>query len=125
MKRFTESHEWVELEGDIARIGITDYAQRELGEIVYVELPTAGKTVQAGQEVAVLESTKAAVDVYSPLSGKIIEVNKELATSPDIVNKSAENNGWLFKLKISSSLEFNTLMDEISYQKIVRNNNDT
>lgn len=114
--RFTETHEWVEMEGGIATIGISNYAQKELGEIVYVELPEIGKKIQVGEESAVLESTKAAADVYSPLSGTIEEVNGALKNAPGLVNSSAESDGWIFKVAIANKEEFQALMDEDSYR---------
>src|ERR1700722_6746787 len=96
--KFTESHEWIEVANEIGTVGVTDYAQKELGDIVYVELPKIGKAVKAGEEAAVLESTKAAADVYCPVSGVIAEVNVELKTHAEYVNTSAEKKGWLFKV---------------------------
>lgn len=113
--KFTESHEWVEVEGDIATIGVTDHAQQELGDIVYVELPEVGKTVEANGEAAVLESTKAAADVYSPLSGTITEVNTKLSQASELVNQSAEKEGWIFKIKVSNPSELDSLMDHDTY----------
>jgi len=113
--KYTESHEWVELQNDVATVGVTNFAQKELGEIVYVELPIVGKHVKAGEEAAVLESTKAAADVYSPLSGTIIEVNKLLNESSELINQSPESNGWLFKLQISDNKEYDNLMDSKAY----------
>ncbi len=118
--RFTESHEWVQLEGKIATVGITDHAQKELGEIVYIELPQIGQSVKAGQEVCVLESTKAAADVYAPISGKIVEVNSELKSHPGQINQSAESKSWLFKIEVSNSKEFDHLLTKQQYDKIVK-----
>lgn len=118
--KYTDSHEWIELENlDIARIGVSQYAQKELGDIVYVELPAVGKTVNAGQEVAVLESTKAAADVYAPVTGVILEVNPNLAKSPEQVNQSAEGQGWLFKIKLSDPAEMDLLMSPQEYQDML------
>lgn len=114
--KFTETHEWIEVEEGIATIGITDYAQKELGEIVYVELPEVGKQIQAGEESAVLESTKAAADVYSPLSGTVEEVNVALKNAPGLVNTSAESEGWIFKVSLINKEELQPLMDEDSYR---------
>ncbi len=113
--KFTESHEWIEVNNDIGTIGISQHAQKELGEIVYVELPEEGKQVQAGKEAAVLESTKAAADVYSPVSGTILSVNKNLATSPDLVNSSPEKEGWIFTVKLSNPKELENLMTSEAY----------
>ncbi|KIC73757.1 glycine cleavage system protein GcvH [Candidatus Protochlamydia amoebophila] len=118
--KYTDSHEWVVLESpDVARIGVTQFAQKELGDIVYVELPTLHKKVTAGQEVVVLESTKAAADVYSPVSGEIIEVNQSLSTQPELINQSSEKEGWLFKLRLSNSSELDLLMDEKDYRAML------
>lgn len=118
--KFTDSHEWIELEttGE-ARVGVTPYAQKELGVIVYVELPGLGKTVNAGQEAAVLESTKAAVDVYSPVSGQITAVNSNLSQQPELVNQSADGQGWIFKIQLSNPAELDLLMDAEAYQAML------
>lgn len=97
---YTETNEWVRREGNIATVGITHLAQKELGEIVYVELPKVGQKVNAGDEVCVLESTKAASDVYTPLSGEVIEINEAILKNPQQINNSAEDQGWLFRLRI-------------------------
>lgn len=118
--KFTDSHEWIELEGkDIARVGITTYAQKELGDIVYVELPIAGKEVNAKQEVAVLESTKAAADIYSPLSGTIAEINEKLSQAPELINQSPEQEGWIYKIRLSNPAEIDLLMEQIDYQAML------
>lgn len=119
MRKFTESHEWVLVEGGVGRVGVTDYAQRELGEIVYVELPTSGEALCAGEEGVVLESTKAAADVYSPVSGQVIRCNDQLKGSPELVNRSAESEGWLFELRLSDPSELDQLLDEKSYRAMV------
>lgn len=120
MKKYTESHEWIEMETqEIGRVGVSQYAQKELGDIVYVELPKQGNTVNAGQEVAVLESTKAASDVYSPVSGVIVAVNPLLAHSPELINQSAEGEGWLFKIQPSNLAEIDLLMDLQGYQAML------
>lgn len=103
----SDSHEWVELSGQIATIGITHSAQKELGEIVYVQLPNIGDQVNKGQEICVLESTKAASDIYTPLSGKVVEINHQLLHKPQVINEMAESSGWLFRLELSN-------VDEIS-----------
>lgn len=117
--KFTESHEWVAIDGEIGTVGVTSYAQHELGDIVYVELPEIGKQIKKGTEAAVLESTKAAADVYAPVSGTITDVNNILKGSPELVNTSPQDSGWLFKLKLSQPTELDGLMDETSYQKLV------
>ncbi len=117
--KFTDSHEWIELDQDIALVGITNYAQKELGSIVYVELPMIGKQIDAKLEIAVLESTKAAVDIYSPLSGIIVEVNEKLNTTPELINQSPEKLGWIYKIRILNSAEIDLLMDQSSYQSML------
>lgn len=114
--KFTKSHEWIEVSGNRGRVGITDYAQKELGDIVYVELPEVGSFVNANQEAVVLESTKAAADVYSPISGKIIEVNTLLKEQSQLVNHSPENDGWLYILEIDNLEELDSLIDEENYR---------
>lgn len=119
--KYTDSHEWISIEaGDIARVGVSQFAQNELGDIVYVELPVVGKSVNAGQEVAVLESTKAAADVYSPASGTILAVNEELTKAPELVNQSAEDKGWIYKIQLSNLAELDLLMDEKGYQDLLK-----
>jgi glycine cleavage system H protein len=114
--KFTETHEWIEAKGNTATVGVTDFAQKELGDIVYVELPQIGKKVKKGQEAAVLESTKAAADVYAPVSGVITAVNTVLGQTPELVNTSAESQGWLFKLTLDDPKELDSLMDSKSYK---------
>jgi len=111
--KFTQTHEWVRVENGIATVGVTDFAQNELGEIVYVELPKIGSHVKKSQEAVVLESTKAAVDVYSPISGEVIEVNEALRTQADLINASAFDKGWLFKIKPLNQSEFLIEFDEL------------
>ncbi len=117
--KYTESHEWVTVEKNIGTVGVTQYAQKELGDIVYIELPQIGKSIKKGEEAAVLESTKAAADVYSPLSGRIVEVNVDLKTAPETVNHSPQQDGWLFKIELSDSNELAALLDETAYQALV------
>ena len=118
--KFTDSHEWVELEGNsVACIGITEHAQKELGDIVYVELPIIGKQIKAKEEAAVLESTKAAADIYSPISGKIIEVNTRLIDAPELINQSPENEGWIYKVAVSNGDELAMLMNREKYLEMV------
>ena len=113
--KFTESHEWIEVKDNIGTVGISQHAQKELGEIVYVELPEEGKSVKAGKEAAVLESTKAAADVYSPVSGKILSVNKNLTSSPDLVNRSPEKEGWIYTIELTATEELDHLMTQEAY----------
>lgn len=120
MKRYSETHEWVEVEAGQVRVGVSNFAQKELGDIVYVELPTVGKRVKAGGEVAVLESTKAAADVYSPLSGTILAVNDTLAEHPEFINSAAESDGWLYTMHAEVPEEMEVLCDAEAYQVKVR-----
>ncbi len=120
MRKYTETHEWIEIEGETATVGITQYAQKELGEIVYVELPKVGRQVSANSEAAVLESTKAAADVYSPATGQILEVNSQLSQATDLINHSPEKEGWLFKLKLNNAQELSQLMDNDGYQQMLK-----
>jgi glycine cleavage system H protein len=117
--RYTKDHEWVRQEGDIAVIGITDYAQSQLGDVVYVELPEIGRTVEQGKEAAVVESAKAASEVYAPVSGEIVEVNGELLGNPAQVNADAMGEGWFIKIRLANPKEFDRLMDEASYREFV------
>ena len=119
MIRFSEDHEWVRVEGDIATIGITDYAQGQLGDVVYVELPEVGKTIAKGDEAGVVESVKAASEVYAPVSGEVTEVNATLEDAPDTVNASAEGDGWFMKVKLADKGELDSLMDEAAYKTFV------
>ena len=107
--RFTEDHEWAELDGEIITVGITEYAQSQLGDIVYVELPEVGRTLDQGEETAVVESVKAAGDVTSPVTGEVVEVNDVLNDEPEIVNQDPENEGWFFKIKMMEPDQFSEL----------------
>ena len=113
---FTEEHEWIEVDGETATIGITDYAQEQLGDVVFVEVPAAGTQLAKGKEAAVVESVKAASDVYSPVSGTVTEGNAALEDEPALVNTSPEGDGWFFKLTISNAGELDGLMDEAKYK---------
>ncbi|MFG1295469.1 MULTISPECIES: glycine cleavage system protein GcvH [Xanthobacter] len=117
--RYSKDHEYVHVDGDVAVVGITSYAQGQLGDIVFVELPELGKVVEQGKEVAVVESVKAASEVYAPVSGEVIEVNAELEGNPGLVNQQPEVDGWFLKLKISNPAELDGLMDEGAYQALV------
>ncbi|MEO5494036.1 MAG: glycine cleavage system protein GcvH [Sphingomonas sp.] len=119
MRYFTEDHEWVDVDGDIGTVGITDYAQGQLGDIVFVDVPEEGKTVAKGDEAAVVESVKAASDVYSPVSGTVIEGNADLADNPGLVNEDADGDGWFFKLTLSDPSELEDFMDEAKYEAFV------
>ena len=116
---FTKDHEWVEIDGDTATVGITDYAQGQLGDITFVELPAQGATLGKGDSVAVVDSVKAASDVYSPVSGTVSGINAALADQPELVNSTAEGDGWLWQMTLSDASELEALMDEASYRKYV------
>ncbi len=116
---FTEDHEWIDVDGDIGTVGISDYAQGQLGDIVFVETPEAGRSLSKGDEAAVVESVKAASDVYSPVGGTVIEGNAKLADEPDLVNGDPEGDGWFFKLTIADASELEELMDEDAYAAFV------
>lgn len=116
---FTEDHEWIEVDGDTATIGITDYAQGQLGDVVFVEVPAAGTQLAKGKEAAVVESVKAASDVYSPVSGTVAEGNSALEDDPALVNTAPESDGWFFKLTIADTGELDGLMDEAEYKDFV------
>ena len=117
--RFTQDHEWVSLDGDIATVGITDHAQQQLGDLVFIELPEVGRTVEAAEACAVAESAKAASDVYSPLAGTVTDANAEVVEKPEIVNQDAESAGWFFKLRLSDPAAFDALMDKAAYDTFV------
>lgn len=116
---YTDEHEWIDVEGESATVGITDYAQEQLGDIVFVELPEVGAELEKGGDAAVVESVKAASDVYSPISGEVTEVNGALEEDPALVNSSPEEEGWFFRLSISDSSELKGLMDESTYKTFV------
>lgn len=118
--KFTPSHEWISIDKDIGTVGISMYAQKELGEVVYVQLPNIGKKVNAGDEIVVLESTKAAADIYSPVSGEIIAINDQLKDQLNLINESPETTGWLFKVKLSDPHEINKLLDKSAYEALVK-----
>jgi glycine cleavage system H protein len=115
--RFTESHEWIRVEDGVGTVGITCFAQKELGEIVHIELPAIGKSVKAGQEIAVLESTKAAADIYAPVSGEVVSVNQR---SSQEINQAAETEGWLFKIRIADPEELERLLSVEQYKEFVQ-----
>jgi glycine cleavage system H protein len=114
--RFTKDHEWVRVEGDTATVGISEYAQEQLGDVVFVELPTVGADVEAGGDAAVVESVKAASEVYAPIAGKIVEVNDDLEATPNLVNESAEDEGWFWRMEISDADELEELMSAGDYK---------
>ncbi|UUX48712.1 glycine cleavage system protein GcvH [Nisaea acidiphila] len=115
-RRFTEDHEWIDLDGEIGTVGITDFAQEQLGEVVFVEVPDVGKQVAKGDETAVVESVKAASELYAPVGGEVIEANDALADTPDMVNSDPEGAAWFYKIKISDKAEFDALMDADAYK---------
>jgi len=117
--RFTKDHEWVRLDGDLAVVGITDYAQSQLGDVVYVELPEIGRRVEQGKEAAVVESVKAASEVYAPVSGEVAEVNEALAADPAMVNADAMGDGWFLKVRLDDPKQLDGLMDEAAYKRLV------
>jgi len=117
--RYTEDHEWVRVDGDVALIGISKYAAEQLGDVVFVELPDVGKTLDKGAEVAVVESVKAASEVYAPVGGEVVEANGALGDKPETVNEDAEGAGWFVKLKLSDASQLDALMDADAYAKFV------
>ena len=117
---FTKEHEWVLVDGDTATVGISDHAQEQLGDIVFAEVPETGKRLSKGQEAAVVESVKAASDVYSPVSGEVVDGNSKVADDPSIVNSDPEGEGWFFKLKLDNPGELDGLMDEAAYRDWVK-----
>ncbi len=119
--KYTSDHEWIRLEGDVATIGVSDYAQEQLGDVVYVDLPDVGKAVAKGAEAAVVESVKAASEVYAPLTGEIVEVNDSLGDNPGQINEDAEGNGWFMKIRISDQAELDGLMNADEYATFVEN----
>jgi glycine cleavage system H protein len=117
--RYTRDHEWVRVDGDLAVVGITDYAQSQLGDVVYVELPEIGRRVEQGKEAAVVESVKAASEVYAPVSGEVVEINEALAADPARVNADPIGEGWFIKLRLDDPKQLDSLMDEEAYKRFV------
>ena len=118
--KYTEEHEWIRVEGDVGTIGITQYAQEQLGDVVFVDVPAAGRTVAKGEACAVVESVKAASDIYAPVGGEVVESNVALADTPGDVNAEPTGKGWFFKLKLSDKGELDGLMDEAAYEAFVK-----
>src|SRR6185295_5336400 len=118
--RYSNEHEWIRVEGDVGTIGISNYAQEQLGDVVFVEVPQAGRKIAKGESVAVVESVKAASDIYSPASGEVTEANAALAESPGDVNADPMGKGWFFKLKLANKAELDSLMDEAAYADFVK-----
>ena len=117
--KYTKDHEWIKVDGDTATIGITEHAQEQLGDVVFVELPAVGKKVVKGGEAAVVESVKAASEVYAPVTGEVVAINKELEGDPALVNRGAEGDGWFMKVKLANKNELDDLMDKAAYDKFV------
>jgi len=117
--KYTEEHEWVKVEGEIGIVGITDFAQNELSDIVYVELPEVGKNIKKGEVIATVEAVKTVADVYSPISGEIVEVNEKLKDEPSIINNDPYGEGWIAKIKMEKPEEVNGLLDHTAYKKLV------
>ncbi|MEM8590218.1 MAG: glycine cleavage system protein GcvH [Pseudomonadota bacterium] len=119
MLKFTEDHEWVRVDGEIGTVGISDYAQEQLGDVVFVELPDIGKTIAKGDEAAVVESVKAASEVYAPVEGEVAAVNEALNDNPGLINSDAQGDGWFLKIKLADASQLETLMDEAAYKTYV------
>ncbi len=117
--RYTRTHEWVRFEGDVAVVGVTDFAQSELGDITYLELPEPGTVVKQGESMGVIESVKAASDIYAPVSGEVVEVNRSVVDSPELVNKSPYDEAWLAKIRLSAPEELERLMDAAAYRQFL------
>ena len=116
---FTEDHEWIRVENGVATVGITIHAQEQLGDLVFVELPEVGRTATKGEGIVVVESVKAASDVYAPVDGEVVEVNEAVSSDPALINQAAEGDGWLFKLKLSDESQLSGLLDKAGYDKLV------
>lgn len=120
IEKFSKDHEWVRVDGDVATIGITSHAQEQLGDVVFVEVPEVGRKVAAGEAVAVVESVKAASDVYAPVSGEVTEANADLAGNSALVNEDAEGKAWFFKIRLTNTAELDALMDRAAYDAFVK-----
>jgi glycine cleavage system H protein len=118
--RFTKDHEYIRVDGDVAVVGITDYAQAQLGDVVFVELPATGKSFKKGEQAAVVESVKAASEVYAPVSGEVVEVNSELEGAPALVNEDSAGKGWFVKMRVADQGELASLMDEAAYAEYLK-----
>ncbi len=117
--KYAKTHEWAYMDGDIATVGISDHAQQEIGDIVFIDLPQVGQQVSAGQNCCVIESVKSASEIYAPVSGEVVEVNEALKTDPALVNREAHGNGWLFKIKSSAPADYEALMDLSAYKQTI------
>jgi glycine cleavage system H protein len=120
LERFTKDHEYIRVDGDIGTVGITDHAQSQLGDVVFVELPEVGRTLKAGEAAAVVESVKAASEVYAPVSGEVVEANGDIAGTPALVNEDAEGKAWFFKIRLADRSELDKLMDRAAYDAFVK-----
>jgi glycine cleavage system H protein len=118
--KFSKDHEWIAVDGDTGTVGITEYAQEQLGDVVFVELPDIGRSVNKGEDFAVVESVKAASEIYAPVSGEVVEANDALNDNPALINESAMGDGWIAKIKLSAAGELDDLMDEAAYQEMVK-----
>ena len=118
--RYTSEHEWIRLDGDVGTVGISNYAQEQLGDIVYVDLPDIGKSISKGAEAAVVESVKAASEIYAPISGEVVEINEALDDNPGQINEDAEGDGWFIKIKVNDPAELEELMDAEAYANFVK-----
>ncbi|EJF76020.1 glycine cleavage system protein GcvH [Bartonella alsatica] len=116
---FTQDHEWLSVEGEVVTVGITNYAQEQLGDLVFVDLPRSGIQLSKGDAAAVVESVKAASDVYAPLDGEVVEINEALANSPELVNQKAEKEGWLWKMTLQDATQLEGLLDEAAYKALI------
>ncbi|KAI8097246.1 glycine cleavage system H protein [Halteromyces radiatus] len=118
-KKYTKDHEWVSVYHGVGTVGVTDYAQKALGDIVFVETPVTGDSVSEGEQIGAIESVKAASDIYAPVSGKVVDVNGTLSDEPTLINTNPEDKGWLFKVKLSNESELDSLLDKAAYDKLV------
>ena len=121
-KKFSKQHEWVSIEGEVATIGITKYASEMLGDVVFIELPEKGKNIEKDGQAGVVESTKAASDIYSPIAGEVVDTNKSIVDDPAAVNKDPEGNAWFFKIKVKNKSDLDTLMNKADYEKFAKEN---
>ena len=121
-KKFSKQHEWASIDGEVATIGITKHASEMLGDVVFVELPEKGKNIEKDGQAGVVESTKAASDIYSPLAGEVVETNQSIVDDPAAVNKDPEGNAWFFKIKVKNKPEIDTLMNKSDYEKFTKEN---
>ena len=121
-KKFSKQHEWISIEGEVATVGITKHASEMLGDVVFVELPDQGKSIEKDGQAGVVESTKAASDIYSPIAGEVVDTNKSIVDDPAAVNKDPEGNAWLFKIKIKNQADLDELMNKADYEKFAKEN---